>query len=168
MDRQLRADYEAYVGARAPAMLRLAYLIEGERAAAEDLLQAAFVKLYRAWPRIDRTLGPDAYLRRIITTTHASRWRRRSAYELPAGELLPEPSAAAAPESAVVDRHLLWGAVSRLSRMQRAVVVLRWYEDLPETEVARVLGISAGAVKQHNHRALRALRLDPELTAMEQ
>jgi RNA polymerase sigma-70 factor (sigma-E family) len=167
MNRQLRADFEAYMRVRAPAMLRLAYLMEGEHAAAEDLLQTAFVKLYRAWPRIDHDMGPDAYLRRIIATTHAGRWRRRSSHELPLADL-PETAIDDQPESAVVDQQLLWTAVCRLPRMQRAVVVLRWYEDLAEAEVARILGISTGTVKQHNHRALRALRLDPELTVMEQ
>jgi RNA polymerase sigma-70 factor (sigma-E family) len=168
MNREMRADYETYVGARAPTMLRLAYLIEGERAAAEDLLQTAFVKLYQAWPRIDRDLGPDAYLRRIIMTTHASRWRRKAVHEVPLADP-PEPARQqAAPDSAVADRHLLWAALGRLPRMQRAVVILRWYEDLTEADVARVLDVSVGTVKQHNHRALRALRLDPELTAMEQ
>jgi RNA polymerase sigma-70 factor (sigma-E family) len=166
MDRELRTEYEAYVRVRAPAMLRFAYLMERDRGAAEDLLQSAFIKLYGAWPRIDRDLGPDAYLRRIIATTHAGRWRRKRVREIPA-EQLPEVPDPAEPTASVADRHLLWTAVGRLPRMQRAVVVLRWYEDLPEAEVARVLGISLGTVKQHNHRALRALRLDPEVTLME-
>lgn len=168
MNREMRADFETYVGARAPTMLRLAYLIEGQRAAAEDLLQTAFVKLYQAWPRIDRSLGADAYLRRIIMTTHASRWRRRSVREVPLAQPPEPPQPQPPPDTAVADRQVLWSALGRLPRMQRAVVILRWYEDLAEAEVARVLGISVGTVKQHNHRALRALRLDPELTAMEQ
>jgi RNA polymerase sigma-70 factor (sigma-E family) len=156
-----RRMFEEYVAARAPAMLRLAYLMEGELAAAEDLLQTAFVKLYRAWTRIDRGVGPDAYLRRILTTTHASRWRLRSATEVVVAEVPDVPGGGT--EANALDRQVLRGAVGRLPRMQRAVVLLRWYEDLTEVEVARVLGVTVGTVKQHNARALRALRRAPEL-----
>jgi RNA polymerase sigma-70 factor (sigma-E family) len=146
----------------------VAVLLTGDWHAAEDLVQASLAKLYRAWPRLDTATDPDAYLRRIMVNTHRSwrrtRWRR----ETPAAELPDQPAASGAD---LADRHAAGDQVRRalvtLPRQQRAVLVLRYFEDLPEADVARLLGCSAGTVKTHTHRGLRALRhaLGPGLDA---
>jgi len=149
--------FTAFVRSRGEHHLRMATLLTGNPDAAQDLVQASLLKLYRAWPRIDTSAEPDAYLRRIIVNTHRSWWRARWRQETP----VPEVPEAAAGEDAA-ERHavgaLVRQALARLSRQQRAVLVLRYCEDLPEAEVASMLGCSAGAVKTHAHRGLRALR----------
>src|SRR5262249_43910402 len=129
----------------------------GNPDAAEDLVQASLLKLYRAWSRIDTSGEPDAYLRRIIVNTRRSWWRARGRPEPPVAEG-PGAAGGAGPAG----RHAAGGRGRRgraqLPRQQRAVLVLRYCEDLPEAEVASLLGCSAGAVKTHAHRGLRALR----------
>ncbi len=137
--------------------LRVAVLLTGNWHAAEDLVQASLVKLYRAWPRLDTSTDPDAYLRRIMVNTHRSWWRARWRRETPTAGL-PETVSG----EDIADRHavgaLVRQALTRLPRQQRAVLVLRYCEDLPETEVAKLLGCSPGSVKTHAHRGLRTLR----------
>jgi RNA polymerase sigma-70 factor (sigma-E family) len=157
--------FTAFVRSRGEHHLRMATLLTGNPHAAEDLVQASLLKLYRAWPRIDTSGEPDAYLRQIIVNTRRSWWRARWRQETP----VPEVPEAAEGEDAA-ERHavgaLVRQALGRLPRQQRAVLVLRYCEDLPEAAVAALLGCSAGAVKTHAHRGLRALReslgdLDP-------
>jgi RNA polymerase sigma-70 factor (sigma-E family) len=149
--------------------LRVAVLLTGDWHTAEDLVQASLAKLYRAWPRLDTATGPDAYLRRIMINTHRSWWRTRWRRETPAAELPDQPAAVGADPA---DRHAAGDQVRRalatLPRQQRTVLVLRYFEDLPEAEVARLLGCSPGTVKTHTHRGLRALRtaLGPDLDAI--
>jgi RNA polymerase sigma-70 factor (sigma-E family) len=150
-------EFTAFVRSRGEHHLRVATLLTGSPEAAEDLVQASLLKLYQAWSRIDTSDGPDAYLRRIIVNTRRSWWRTRWRQETPVPEV---PDAAAGEDAA--ERHavgvLVRQALARLPRQQRAVLVLRYYEDLPEAEVASLLGCSAGSVKTHAHRGLRALR----------
>jgi RNA polymerase sigma-70 factor (sigma-E family) len=149
--------FAAFVREHGERHLRVAVLLTGDWHAAEDLVQTSLVKLYRAWPRLDTSVGPDGYLRRIIVNTHRSWWRARWRRETPA---------AAMPETAygedIADRQALGAlvrqALAGLPRQQRAVLVLRYCEDLPEAAVAELLGCSAGSVKTHAHRGLRALR----------
>ena len=149
--------FAAYVRDRGEHHLRVAVLLTGDWHAAEDLVQASLVKLYRAWPRLDTDADPDGYLRRIMINTHRSWWRARWRRETPAA-VLPERSGG----EDLADRMALGAvvrqALTRLSRQQRAVLVLRYCEDLPEAEVAALLGCTAGTVKTHAHRGLRALR----------
>ncbi len=149
--------FTAFVRSRGQHHLRMATLLTGNPDAAEDLVQASLLKLYRVWPRIDTSGEPDAYLRRVIVNTGRSWWRTRWRRETPVPEV---PEAAEGEDTA--ERHavaaLVREALARLSRQQRAVLVLRYCEDLPEAEVASLLGCSAGAVKTHAHRGLRALR----------
>jgi len=149
--------FAAYVRTRGQHHLRVAVLLTGDWHTAEDLVQASLAKLYRAWPRLDTTTDPDAYLRRIMVNVHRSWWRTRWRRETPVGEL-PDPPATAdvADRQAVGDQ--VRRALATLPRQQRAVLVLRFFEDLPEADVARLLGCSAGTVKTHTHRGLRALR----------
>src|SRR5215472_295730 len=145
---QVDEPFTAFVRSRGEHHLRMATLLTGDPDAAQDLVQASLLKLYRAWSRIDTSGEPDAYLRRIIVNTHRSWWRARR-WETP----VPEVPEMAAGEDAA-ERH----AVGALVRQALALLVLRYCEDLPEAEVASLLGCSAGAVKTHAHRGLRALR----------
>jgi RNA polymerase sigma-70 factor (sigma-E family) len=149
--------FAAYVRERGDHHLRVAVLLTGDWHAAEDLVQASLVKLYRAWPRLDTGADPDAYLRRIVINTHRSWWRARWRRETPAA-VLPESASG----DDIADRQALGAlvrqALARLPRQQRAVLVLRYCEDLPEAEVAELLGCTVGTVKTHAHRGLRALR----------
>jgi RNA polymerase sigma-70 factor (sigma-E family) len=149
--------FAAYVRERGEHHLRVAVLLTGDWHAAQDLVQASLVKLYRAWPRLDTSADPDAYLRRIMVNTHRSWWRARWRREAPAA-VLPEVSSG----EDIADRQALGAlvrqALARLPRQQRAVLVLRYCEDLSEAEVAALLGCTAGTVKTHAHRGLHALR----------
>jgi len=149
--------FAAYVRERGEHQLRVAVRLTGDWHAAEDLVQASLVKLYRVWPRLEGGADPDAYLRRIMINTHRSWWRARWRRETPAA-VLPERPA----DEDIADRQALGAlvrqALARLPRQQRAVLVLRYCEDLPEAEVAALLGCTAGTVKTHAHRGLRALR----------
>ena len=152
-------DFRAFVAARSPALLRTAYLLAGGDAAlAEDLLQTALTKTYLSWGRIRDREAREAYVRTTLATTATSWWRRRWHGERPT-ESLPET---ALPDGGleVDERDALWRLVLRLPARQRAVLVLRFYEDLSEAETARTLGLSPGTVKSHTSRALSALRRD--------
>jgi RNA polymerase sigma-70 factor (sigma-E family) len=160
MDRQRDTrdeQFTAYVRDRGEYLLRMAVLLTGDWHAAEDLVQASLVKLYRAWPRLDTSADPDAYLRRIMVNTHRSWWRARWRRETPTA-VLPE----SVTSDDLAERQALGAlvrqALAQLPRRQRAVLMLRYCEDLPEAEVARLLGCSVGAVKAHAHRGVRALR----------
>jgi RNA polymerase sigma-70 factor (sigma-E family) len=158
------ADYDAFVVARSGALLRTAYLLTRDHALAEDLLQTALTKAWFAWARV--TGDPEPYVRRILVNTYASWWRRKWNDEHPTGELPEDPRDDFADGSS--GSHDLWQALGRLTRKQRAVVVLRYFEDLTEAETARLLGCSVGTVKSQTSRAMAALRLDPALSEGEE
>jgi RNA polymerase sigma-70 factor (sigma-E family) len=147
--------FDDFVAARSQALVRTAYLLTRDHALAEDLVQTALAKAWFQWSRID---NPEPYVRRILVTTYASWWRRRWNGEIPTEEL-PEP-----PAPHGEDGLDLWDAIGRLPRRQRAVVVLRFYEDLSEAETARLMGSSVGTVKSQTSKALAKLRLDPALS----
>ena len=150
------ADFTAYLQARQASLLRTAYLLTGDRHQAEDLVQTAFAKLYLAWDRVRDRESVDAYVRRILVNEHNSLWRRAWKRNERPTEVLPE--------AAVVDEYddgtssALWASVQTLPRKARAVLVLRYYEQLTEAETAEVLGISVGTVKSQTSRALATLR----------
>lgn len=154
--------FAAFVRARGEHFTRLAVLLAGSPADAEDLLQAGLVRLYQAWPRLDVTsAAPDAYLRKILVNTRRSWWRSRWRQETPVAAV-PEAPGTAPGGGDPADRYalgaLVRAALAALPRQQRAVLVLRYFEDLPEASIAEVLGCSAGTVKTHAHRGLRALQ----------
>jgi RNA polymerase sigma-70 factor (sigma-E family) len=157
VDEQAREAFRAYVAARSPALLRTAYLLTGHRADAEDLLQTALAKTYLAWDRIRDKEALDGYVRRVIVNTQTSRWRRRSVDEY-ATDDLPETRGGRDAADDLVLHDALWAALATLPRRQRAMVVLRYYEDLSEAETAKVLGVSLGTVKSTTSRALVKLR----------
>jgi len=148
--------FAAYVRDRGEHHLRVAVLLTGDWHAAEDLVQASLVKLYRAWPTLQLDGSPDAYLRRIMVNTHRSWWRARWRRETPSGDL-PETVVADFADGKALSAQVRQ-ALAALPRRQRAVLVLRYYADLPEAEVAVLLGCTTGTVKTHTHRGLRALR----------
>jgi RNA polymerase sigma-70 factor (sigma-E family) len=154
------SDFDEFVAARSSALLRTAYLLTHDHGRAEDLLQTALAKAWFSWSRIDSS--PEAYVRRILVTTYASWWRRRWNGEQATDEM---PDSGREDGRADVD---LWTALGRLPRRQRAVVVLRYFEDLTETETARVLGCSVGTVKSQTAKAFAKLRIDPALIATEE
>lgn len=160
-----REGFDAFVAARSTSLLRTAYLLTHDRGLAEDLLQTALAKAWFAWDRIEGT--PEAYVRRILVNTYSSWWRRRWNGEEATAEL-PERGPVGSDGPGRIDQRTdLWRALGLLPRRQRAVVVLRYYEDLSEREVADLLGCSVGTVKSQASRALAKLRLDPTLTTSE-
>jgi RNA polymerase sigma-70 factor (sigma-E family) len=150
-----------YVRARSRALLRMAYLLTGNRADAEDLVQSALAKTYLAWNRIEDRAALDGYVRRAMVNTHISWWRRRRVEEYPTDEI---PDRAVAEHSVSSDmQETLRQAVDRLPQRMRAAVTLRFYEDMTEPEIAEVLGVSLGTVKSTVSRAVAKLRIDAEL-----
>ena len=155
---ELEERFAAFVHARGDHHLRMAALLTGDPQDAEDLVQTSLVKLYRAWPRLDTSTDPDAYLRRIIVNTRRSWWRARWRRETPVPEIPDMTHADDDPGDRLATGALVRQALARLPRQQRAVLVLRYCEDLPEAEVAALLGCTPGTVKTHAHRGVRALR----------
>jgi RNA polymerase sigma-70 factor (sigma-E family) len=159
-----RVAFGEYVRSRSHALLRAAQAMTGNRSDAEDLLQATLVKAYQFWDRIDDPAALDTYVRRVMVTTHISGWRRRRVDEYPTDELPDCPSM----EDATGDsdlRDVVQRALDRLPRQMRAAVMLRFYDDMTEPEVAAALGVSVGTVKSTVARAVAKLRKDAELGA---
>ncbi|MGH8794338.1 MAG: SigE family RNA polymerase sigma factor [Stackebrandtia sp.] len=151
-------QFREFVAARSAALHRAAYLLTGNWATAEDLVQTALTKTYLAWKRHGEIGSVEAYARRVLYTTNASWWRRRSSGEKPTEtipELTPAPGDTA---EDTVRRDLMWRYVLTLPKRQRAVLVLRFYEDLSEADAAHILGVSAGTIKSQCSRALSNLR----------
>jgi RNA polymerase sigma-70 factor (sigma-E family) len=160
-----QAGFEEYVVARRRALLRTAYLLTGDHADAEDLVQTALIKAVPHWRRIAD--DPEPYVRRILARESISRWRRRRWREV-STDLPPEGVATRGVEDHVVEREALRQALLALAPRQRAVVVLRYFEDLTERETAEVLGIAIGTVKSQARDALAVLRRRlPELETFE-
>jgi RNA polymerase sigma-70 factor (sigma-E family) len=151
--------FEDFVRARSGALFRTALLLTGQnRAEAEDLLQGALERAYRRWGRISRSGDPERYVRRVLANASTDRWRRlgrRSEQSLPPEETGPAEGDHAAD---VAERDFLLRALAGLPPRQRAVLVLRYYCDLPEAEIADALGCSAGTVKSQASRGLARLR----------
>jgi RNA polymerase sigma-70 factor (sigma-E family) len=152
-------SFEDFVAARSRQLQRTAYLLTRDHYLAQDLVQTTYAKVWPQWARIDG--DPEAYVRRTMVNTYTSWWRRKWRGETPT-EKLPE-GGERGEQSRIVDRAGLMAALGRLPARQRAVVVLRYFEDLSETETARLLGCSPGNVKSQASRALAKLRIDQEL-----
>ncbi|HET9896048.1 MAG TPA: SigE family RNA polymerase sigma factor [Streptosporangiaceae bacterium] len=157
------AEFSEFVAASQGKMVRLAELLTGDRGRAEDLAQHGFAKAYAAWRRI-RTGEPDAYVRRCIVNAHTDWWRRRSWREQPFAMIPEQPSLADA-TAVVADRELVMRALSRLTPRERVVLVLRFYLDMSELDIANKLKIAPGTVKSAASRGLAKLRCDAELQA---
>jgi RNA polymerase sigma-70 factor (sigma-E family) len=149
-------DFAEFVGARWGSLYRLAYLLAASQIGAEGLLQTTLEKAYLNWGRISRMEDAEAYVRLMLANTLVSSLRRAETREQPCDEL-PETVGDPA-ELFVVDRHLLWPLVCALPDRQRAVIVLRYYEDLSEAQIAEALGCAPGTVKSLSGAATGALR----------
>lgn len=158
-------SFSSYVRARGQVLQRTARSLTSNPCDAEDLLQTALTKTYLAWDRIEDHRALDGYVRRALVNTRTSQWRKRKVDEFPCEEL-PERDAApvADPAEQQALRDAMWRAVHRLPDRQRAMVVLRYYEDMTEVQTAELLGVSVGTVKSAVSRALGKLREDPELS----
>ncbi|WP_406077461.1 SigE family RNA polymerase sigma factor [Micromonospora sp. NBC_00858] len=152
----LEEEFRDFVAARSAALLRTAYLLTGDWATAEDLLQTALTKTYLAWKRLGGIEAVEPYARRVMVNTSTSWWRRRWHGERPT-EVLPERAGVDEIEQQL-DRDLLWRHLRELPNRQRAVLVLRYYEDMSEAQTAAMLDISPGTVKSQASRALSTLR----------
>ncbi|MBF4160153.1 SigE family RNA polymerase sigma factor [Nocardioides acrostichi] len=150
-------EFTDYLAARQGAMLRTAYLICGDQHQAEDVLQTALAKLYLAWDKVHDKHAVDAYLRRIIANEATSLWRRAWHRKERATDDVPEGSPHHDRYDDGTDDEL-WALVQSLPRRARAVIVLRYYEQLSEAETADALGISVGTVKSQASRAMATLR----------
>ena len=150
-------DFTAYLQARQPSLLRTAYLLTGDRHQAEDLVQNALAKLYLSWDKVRDRGSMDGYVRRIMVNENNSLWRRAWKRREFATDEVPE-STPSYDEYDDGRSGELWDLVQTLPRKARAVLVLRYYEELTEAETADLLGISIGTVKSQTSRALATLR----------
>lgn len=163
MAEQVTESFDDFVRGRSTSLLRSAYLLTGDQHLAEDLVQAALGKTHLAWRRV-RIETAEAYTRRVMYHEHVSRWRRSRVAESLPGEL-PEQRSPLDATADIDTRLAVRRALLRLGKRQRAVLVLRYFEDRTERETAELLGISVGTVKSQTHRALAQLRvIAPELS----
>ncbi|MFF3331156.1 SigE family RNA polymerase sigma factor [Streptomyces sp. NPDC002888] len=159
-------EFQAFVIGRWPRLMRTAFLLTGEQHAAEDLVQSTLEQVYVAWRRVGSADDPEAYVRRVMINAHARKHRRRLkeflapkddsgiSYEVPdTGDRISQAD----------DRNTLLGALAQLPPRQRQAVVLRYWEDLTETQTAEAMGCSVGAVKSNAAKGIAKLRAIPEL-----
>jgi RNA polymerase sigma-70 factor (sigma-E family) len=158
-----RQSFEEFVRARSAALARVAYLLTGDHHLAEDLVQQALLRVADRWPALTARGDPDAYVRRVMYHQHISWWRRRE----PPIARHDAPGAVCDPGDAVVAAVAVRRALARLGPRQRAVLILRYFEDLSEVRTAEILGISVGTVKSQARDGLARLReLAPELSTL--
>lgn len=156
-DHEERAFWE-FVTARRHSLVRTAYLLTGDHGQAEDLTQDALIRVHRNWRRIERQDQPEPYARKIVVNLANSWWRRGFRHRTHTAWQVPD-SAVPTDAHAAVDRNdELWQALAALPPGMRAVIVLRYYEELSETETAAVLGKSLGTVKSQASRGLARMR----------
>ena len=154
-DDEAGTRFGEFVASRTQALMRVAWLLTGDRHAAEDLLQTALAKTYAKW-RTLRNEDPEGYVRTVMLREQLSWWRRLKRFRETS---TPELEITAADPSDQTDlRIAMRTALLRLPVAQRAVLVLRYYEDLTETQAAQVLGCSVGTVRSRTHRAVERLR----------
>jgi len=150
-------DFRAFVAARSPSLLWFAHALTGDRHTAEDVVQIALAKTALGWSRVRRKENPEGYVRRAIVNTHLNAMRRKPWREQPR-EFMPDDALARRAEEELDDRDAMWAALAGLPPKQRAVLVLRYYEDLSEADIADVLGCSRGTVKSQAAKGLLHLR----------
>jgi RNA polymerase sigma-70 factor (sigma-E family) len=153
-----RQQFEEFMTSRWPGLVRLAFGLTGDRWLAEDLAQTALVNAYASWWRVRRADDPDAYVRRILINASKNRWRRSRVAEQHAEPPAEVPDPAPDPATAIGERSALLKALGELPPRQRAVIVLRYWEDLSDAQAAALLGCSASTVRSQAARALAKLR----------
>ncbi|MEH0971032.1 SigE family RNA polymerase sigma factor [Micromonospora sp. CPCC 205546] len=149
--------FEEYVSSRGPALIRLARLLTGNEHRAEDLTQDVLARAYVHWRRIARADRPDVYVRRMLVNANNSWWRRRVNRELATADFAERPQHGDL-GGETADRDAVWRLILGLPDRQRAVLVLRYYEDLDDATIAQILGCSPVTVRTHAMRALNHLR----------
>lgn len=154
------SDFEDFCRAQLPRLLSYSVMLTGERELAADLVQDVLVKIHRHWARISATDRPDRYALRMVTNQYLS-WRRSWAVRnIVPTEQIPDRAQPGDAATAYAAHEEMWALVAQLPRRQRAVLVLRYYEQLTDAEIAEVLGCSSGTVRGYAHRALARLRVD--------
>jgi RNA polymerase sigma-70 factor (sigma-E family) len=146
--------FDMFVRARLPALLRFAHAVTGDPHTAADLVQDALERTGVRWSKLDRLGDPEAYVRRAIINGRASRWRKHRRETLVA--VFPEKPTTVTEDG--LDRDELWRLVRALPPRQRAIIVLRYYEDMSEAQIAATLGCSPGTVKSQANKAISKLR----------
>lgn len=149
------ADFDEFMSAQWAPLFRTAYLLTGDYQLAEDLLQTSFAKVFLSWSKISRMGQPAAYTRKIVTNQAMSWWRRSSSSEVPTLDI--QGGHHVGHEDRVTQASVVWAVLATLPTKQRAVMVLRYYEDLSEAEIADTLNISPGSVKSHASAARATL-----------
>ena len=151
-------SFEKFVAAQGPSLLRYAYLLTQDRGYAEDLVQGALVKTHRKWHTVTLAERPEAYVRRIVLNEYLSWRRRRSSHEA-----VGPPPERSVPDSTerVADQDFMWRALATLPAKQRAVLVLRYYEDMTDSDIAAALDCQPSTVRSQAARALETLRSRP-------
>lgn len=150
-------DFAEFYAATWPLLLRTTYVVAGDRQRAEDALQAAYAKALASWGRVSRADDPVAYLRKMAVNAALAQHRTAFARREATVGVVPDRSSASG-EDALLERDEVWVAVRGLPPRQRAVVVLRYYEDLSEQQIAEILGCRPGTVKSQASAALATLR----------
>lgn len=150
-------DFDEWVAARGPALLRLAYTLAGNASDAEDVVQEALARALPRWSRISGLDDVDAYVRRMVVNAHTSWWRRFRRRESPV-ETIRDGPAAEPGRVEPDDRRRIWLACQALPEAQRTAVVLRYYEQLEYAEIAALTGVREGSVRSRVSRGLANLR----------
>ena len=150
--------FDEYVAARGAVLVRFAVMLCGDQHRAEDLTQVALARAYTIWHRIGPMTQPEAYVKRMILREWLSWRRRRSNWEVPMADVQASSSSTVPPPDEPATLTAVWGALARLPSRQRAVLVLRYYEDLPDEEIAALLGCAIGTVRSSASRSLAVLR----------
>lgn len=153
----MATSFDEYVVGRGPGLLRFGYLLTGDRHLAEDLVQEVLAKAHRRWAKIERLDQPDAYCRKAVLNQYLSWRRRRSSGETTIAHF-PDGPGAGDHATRLADRDAMWTMLAGLPRQQRAVLVLRFYEDLADAQIAELIGCSVATVRAHASRALTRLR----------
>jgi RNA polymerase sigma-70 factor (sigma-E family) len=155
-----------FIVERSGALFRTAYVLTGDRHSAEDLVQSALTKTAANWHRIRDLAAVEGYVRRAMYHEQVSWWRRRAVAVVIVTEDMPERSEAS--HADVTDLRLVMRcALARLTPRQRTMLVLRYFDDLPESEIAQILGLKVGSVRSQIHRSLQRLKqIAPELSAV--
>jgi RNA polymerase sigma-70 factor (sigma-E family) len=155
-------DFDEWMAARVPGLLRFAYLVTGDRHSAEEAVQTALASVFERWSSVRESHDVDQYVRRSVVNAHVSAWRKHGRRVTPVAEVRSATAAANDPSSSVSRADAVWRVCSRLPRRQRAAVVLRFYEDLDYPEIAAILDCGESTVRSHIHRGLAALRAELE------
>lgn len=153
---RLDAEFDTFVLCSSPQLLRLAYRLTGDRQHAEDLLQASLLRVARQWHRARD--NPVGYARRTLVNLATDRWRQRGRQPVEVGMVAAPERPHDDPESQHDNRQVLFAALRKLPPRQRAVLVLRFWEDLSVEQTAELLDCSSGNVKSTSHRALARIR----------